>query len=509
MKENDEKLKIGFLFGAGAELCYGLPSGGDFAINIFRQDSSNSKQKFKDLISKIDIDSTYANKWLPKDYNSKSISVFGKKVYEDIIKSTVEQNRDKVIEKLNAIDDIAKKIVDQLSSEEIDIDKAFLLYNEQSVDETCLGQRFSFATELKDGNKLFESNYFSSLMFSYKNSRKNNDPRTTELVSIILSICQLQVGALVQNLTRKINDGIFEKKDDEIDFLDDIGDFISLNYQSAGVNGLEYLLKIKKTDLKDDLGKIIYFGQKLLETIFSSVLDYKSLIDSNWFYLYYPKSEWAKFCKISIFLLNVRNYIIEQFESLKDDCKGYYDDISEAIQNNKFEITYLGTTNYTPIISKRIKNQNVVHLNGSTSLWYDPYLNKVLSEEEIENVKRFVIPLLFTQSGTKPMISIKMTQQYVAYYNALKESNKICVIGFGFNSDDEHINSLFRELIEEGKEIIIILKDSKLLTKKEKQNELAERLKIKDKNKINIVLVDDKREIESMNWLDYVVDKLG
>lgn len=31
-----EKRKIGFLFGAGAEIGYGLPSGGKFVLDIFK-----------------------------------------------------------------------------------------------------------------------------------------------------------------------------------------------------------------------------------------------------------------------------------------------------------------------------------------------------------------------------------------------------------------------------------------------------------------------------------------
>ena len=39
-------MKLGFLFGAGAEVGYGLPSGGKFALDIFRYDTSKSKQAF-------------------------------------------------------------------------------------------------------------------------------------------------------------------------------------------------------------------------------------------------------------------------------------------------------------------------------------------------------------------------------------------------------------------------------------------------------------------------------
>ena len=35
--------KIGLFFGAGAEMEYGLPSGGKFAIDLFRQDPTKYK----------------------------------------------------------------------------------------------------------------------------------------------------------------------------------------------------------------------------------------------------------------------------------------------------------------------------------------------------------------------------------------------------------------------------------------------------------------------------------
>ena len=37
--------KVCFLFGAGAEICYGLPTGGKLALDIFRQDVSVSKKE--------------------------------------------------------------------------------------------------------------------------------------------------------------------------------------------------------------------------------------------------------------------------------------------------------------------------------------------------------------------------------------------------------------------------------------------------------------------------------
>ena len=74
--------KYGFLFGAGAELAYNLPSGGQFALDIFKQDPSEPKQKFREMRDNIDSTTSYANDWLPEKYREKSISAFGKSVFE-------------------------------------------------------------------------------------------------------------------------------------------------------------------------------------------------------------------------------------------------------------------------------------------------------------------------------------------------------------------------------------------------------------------------------------------
>jgi hypothetical protein len=94
-------LRFGFLFGAGAEVGYGLPSGGKFALEIFRQDTSKSKEVFKKQRENIDGSTYYAANWLADDYKTKSVSSFGKTVFEAIIKDTIEHNRSKIIKKLN------------------------------------------------------------------------------------------------------------------------------------------------------------------------------------------------------------------------------------------------------------------------------------------------------------------------------------------------------------------------------------------------------------------------
>ena len=55
-------MKLGFFFGAGAEVSYGLPLGGKFAIDLFRQDNTAEKEAFRELLKSIDQYSIYATK---------------------------------------------------------------------------------------------------------------------------------------------------------------------------------------------------------------------------------------------------------------------------------------------------------------------------------------------------------------------------------------------------------------------------------------------------------------
>ena len=71
-------MKYGFLFGTGAEYAYKLPSGGRFALDIFRQDTTESKNEFKEMRKSVDSTTPYAADWLPENYLNKNISFLGK-----------------------------------------------------------------------------------------------------------------------------------------------------------------------------------------------------------------------------------------------------------------------------------------------------------------------------------------------------------------------------------------------------------------------------------------------
>ena len=280
-------MKYGFMFGAGAEMGYGLPSGGRFALDIFRHDSSKSKQEFKNMRESVDSTTNYANQWLPNDFRSKNISSFGRSVFQNIITDTIGNNRTQIIKKINQFDEIAKSEEEKLNREKnVNITQIIESLLGRELDNIHLGQNIAFIPELKEGNGLFNNTYFSALLLIYKKKEILSFESRTELGKILLSIIQFQIGALGEALSHKINDSVFSKKDDEIDIFDDIGEIIQLNYSASGLSGMEYLLDKPKFSGADNESIILQFAHNILESIYASVLDYKSLIDANWHYLY-------------------------------------------------------------------------------------------------------------------------------------------------------------------------------------------------------------------------------
>lgn len=503
-------MKFGFLFGAGAEVGYGLPSGGMFALDIFRYDSTESKKLFKEMRDGVDLSYPYATEWLPDGFMSKNISSFGKTIFQNIIQDTVEHNRDLIIEKLNSFDDIAKTQAAELRKDiGINIDEVIKKMISRDVDTLSLSQSISFITEFEKGNNLFANHYFAALLMIYKNKSLMKLDERNEMGKILLSLLQLLVGALSEELARKINDSLFNKKDEEIDLLDDLGEFIQLNYSSSGIIGMEYMLEMENPDLKSDPGIIIRFAQMVLESIYSSVLDYKSIIDSYWHYLYSPKKEWAKFCKICIFLLNVRNYISEKSKkiNLTANHDGYYNMLRESIDKREFECTSIATTNYNHFIEDII-GTNIIYLNGSTETWYDPYINRIGTKEALtSNEKHILVPLMFTQSGTKPMTSISMSEKYVGAYQHWKDSDALVVIGFGFGVDDEHINGIIRTLIDIDNKKVIVITIKRNQSAESELSTIKKRLKIYNSNNLSVILVNEKGiEVETgKKWTESIM----
>lgn len=506
----NKTLTYGFLFGAGAEIGYGMPSGGKFALDIFKQNSLNSKDAFKERRDNVLTSTAYAAQWLPKNFKTKNVTTYGKSIFQSIIRDTIEQKRNDIIYTINHFDDTAKRIVQNVERNH-NKNVVQIIENalDTKIDNISLGQEFSYIDEFESGNELFFNSYFACLLILYKKEDFFSEDNKNCIRLIIMSILQLQVGALSDELSKKINDGFFSKKDSTIDFLDDLGDIFQLDYSCSGLTGLEYLLSEKTLKYDNDDDCVLSFAIEIMDELYSSVLDYKSLIDQNWRYLYCPSSDWGKFTKICTFLFSVRQYIVECANKIDISITdGYYHMLKNAIDDKKYKVSTIATTNYNPFIEKIIK-QKICFLNGSTELFYDPYLNMIGKEKDFDTKeKHILVPLMFTQSGTKPITSIDMSKTYVDTYEKWKKSDAIVIVGFGFCLDDEHINGILRTLVtRDDKKLIIVDLDRKEGNKKRKQ-EIFKALKIFDDENIDFILVDIKGfSIEKKKkWTEVLAD---
>lgn len=127
-------------------------------------------------------------------------------------------------------------------------------------------------------------------------------------------------------------------------------------------------------------------------------------------------------------------------------------------------------------------------------------MNSIVEEDEDTN--HFIVPLLFTQSGTKPMTSIDMSEKYVDFYHKLNDSDVIVTIGFGFNADDEHINGIFRQLINKHNKKIYIV-DTDTSSEISKKNKIQEKLKIENTSNINFITVNPENRKSDDNEIWY------
>jgi len=499
--------KIGLFFGAGAEIGYGLPSGGRFALDIFKGSKSEDREAFREQISTIDTQSQLATQWLPDNFKSKRINVFGKGNFEEIISSSLEHRRQSTLSYLENFDSKIEAILKNWDISEEDLRNSFQLETGSDIGDKLYSQEIALNKKLADQVSLFGSEYFSAFIKLIEVKPDNT------LKKIITAFLELLLGALGQNLVSQLNDELFEKAPTTVNIFDDISGIFNINYSNVGQIGMEIVIEESRENITetDSTHKIfIELGKTVLEQIYCETLDYQSLIDSHFRYLYNPKSQWAKFTKIAVFLYTVRRYILEQ--ATIDDEKlengpGFYHDLIDL--NKEQRIHAIGTTNYNNFISEifqkhDMQDVSIYHLNGSVHDYYDPYKNRIISNlDEVDSSKQIVVPFIFTQSGVKPLTSITMSQRYVDLYEKFKECDSIAIVGYGFNGDDGHINGMFRSLIEEDqKDIHIFHYNSDNSTLSSLQRGYKNKLRIDSTSKLHIHLINNSRVVEESIWYE-------
>jgi hypothetical protein len=515
---SSEIKNIGLFFGAGAEISYGLPTGGRFAIEIFRRSPEEQKKRFKELLDNIDRTTYYCSSYLPPDFHKKRLNVFGKPDFTNLLQSSIEYRRGQVMAFLNDFDEHALAV---LASSGVSQDRFEKLYEDainKKFGASNYGNAIHLNERLGDDNHLFTSEYFSVFLDILTNFSEERLLRRC-----LTSFLQLLVGCCGQKLATDLNEQIFTEAPD-IPIFDDIGGIFQIEFSQAGLTALEIILEELPTNL-DDSSSLPTIASELcratLEKLFEKCLDYQALLDSHFRYVYDPKASWAKFTKICIFLNIVRDYILEGLPTdieLQNDHDGYYHDLSHLMPYG-LSVNEIGTVNYNMLV-ETICAQNgvtphVYHLNGSVKDFYDPYLNQIVDlsspDDDYTEQDHIVVPMLFTQSGIKPLTSIEMSRRYVELFDYFSNCDAIVVVGFGFQADDGHVNGMFRQLIQDrAKEVYICTYSPNAFHEATVRAEFRRKLRLEhDPQNLHFIPVDDQRQTnEGLMWYEAIAQKL-
>lgn len=143
----------------------------------------------------------------------------------------------------------------------------------------------------------------------------------------------------------------------------------------------------------------------------------------------------------NIFQLINQNY--DNLEEKADDS--YY----AILKRHKIKHNIV-TTNYTNL-AKQITGQDVVHLHGKLNWFEDLHhlmIYDCLYEDERNKAilnEKHLLPFILIPSGVKPLICKREIEQFNQFIHMLDESDNLCVIGYRFNSEDNHVNSIIAD----------------------------------------------------------------
>ncbi|MGR6020310.1 hypothetical protein ACT7CU_27240 [Bacillus paranthracis] len=157
-----DKPNISVFFGAGAEIGYGLPSGGKFALEIFRCPNEEDKEVFRHQIQNINRMSQIATQWLPDNYTNKRLNVFGKGEFEGLIASSLENRRNNILAYLDNFDEHVINILQNWHVTEEVVRQKFTNETNEHIGDQLYSQSVRLNEKLAAQVPLFDSAYFSA-----------------------------------------------------------------------------------------------------------------------------------------------------------------------------------------------------------------------------------------------------------------------------------------------------------------------------------------------------------
>ena len=139
---------------------------------------------------------------------------------------------------------------------------------------------------------------------------------------------------------------------------------------------------------------------------------------------------------------------------VKFDIQSYYKILRELLDVYALKKdVYFTTTNYTEI-AERVLDKEITYLHGNLN-WFEDYehlrvydCKKEDDYQQALNHTERMIPFILIPSGIKPIICTRQIESFYNFVNNLNCSDILCIIGYKFNSEDNHINAIIAEWLQ-------------------------------------------------------------
>lgn len=147
--------------------------------------------------------------------------------------------------------------------------------------------------------------------------------------------------------------------------------------------------------------------------------------------------------------------VVEGAMSLSNEEKEklYYYNVRNLVESNNNEISCI-TTNYTNIGQKIIQlpDERFSYLHGKLGMFEELETKYIADIKEVD-LGKTVFPYLLVQSGVKPIISPFQIREFYKACSMITEADHMLIVGYGVNLDDEHITTILRERLMNGKKV--------------------------------------------------------
>ncbi len=133
----------------------------------------------------------------------------------------------------------------------------------------------------------------------------------------------------------------------------------------------------------------------------------------------------------------------------------YYKVLREHNKSNNIRII---TTNYTPLCSQiaKISDDDIAYLHGSFKWFERPKEMKIVDVTDplADLSVNDYFPFIFLQSGIKPIIGSVQLNEWSKALSYLKDAERLLIVGYKANGDDNHINSIIRDFLVKNRTVL-------------------------------------------------------